>query len=76
MVKKFLFCVLLVVSSCSRGEEFYRKKCVYHSYKDEDRGEYCGSVHLIKVDPKPEVKKPEQKVVSSASTTTESESYY
>jgi hypothetical protein len=49
-MKKEILALLLLLTSCGRGDEFYKKRCVYNNYKDE-RGKFCDSDYkLSKVD--------------------------
>jgi hypothetical protein len=52
MIRKKTSILLLVfaVASCSRGEAFYRKRCLFFKYKDADRAQYCKLFTTSKVD--------------------------
>jgi hypothetical protein len=48
-MKKGFLLLSLMLASCSRGEEFYQKRCVYNNYQDE-RDKICNSYRLSKIE--------------------------
>ncbi|NBV06912.1 MAG: hypothetical protein EBS06_06740 [Proteobacteria bacterium] len=47
-MKYLVVLILLFLTSCFRGESFYAKDCIYHSW--DDGTSHCSRYNLVKVD--------------------------